>query len=428
MGFRHRVARAIASVANMLVEEEGTLVVDTTNKKLFYHDGLQIGGHELGGGAGADQGTILDIMKTAAYSVSDWESVDWNTITAPGLHPKALRIDAANGPNPLDPNYYVCTNFYNNNPFYASDLVLRQEAKPMPDASSAAGFVEHVEYYRFGILNAGVVTWSPWFTITAGSRTLTMNSGASTQADARLGRQVKSIVINMISNITAFNVLAESDYSAVIPVLFIQDATGGRSVASWNVALNIRPGEIPFIDKRPNAVTIMHAHVVKGKGVYLDYATEPKGLTVASTTADVSSTVVALADVTQLAVKLEANCTYEVDCWIQFTSAATTTGLQLGYTSPNATLAFLEIMVSLRNTASTASVQQLLFPAAAQANNGVVIGTGVSVINSPHTARISGILKVGTIGGTFVPRFAAEIAATSVTIKAGSLIKLKRIQ
>ena len=153
----------------------------------------------------------------------------------------------------------------------------------------------------------------------------------------------------------------------------------------------------------------------------------PEGLVVASTTADVSSTVVALADVTQLAVTLEANCTYEVDCWIQFTSAVTTTGLQLGYAAPNATLAFLEIMVSLRNTASTASVQQLLFPAAAQANNGVVIGTGVSAINSPHTARINGILKVGANGGTFVPRFAAEIASTSVTIKTGSTIKLKRI-
>lgn len=427
MGFRHRVARAIASVANMLVEEEGTLVVDTTNKKLFYHDGLQIGGHELGGGAGADPGTLLDSMKTAAYSVSDWESVDWNTITAPGLHPKVLRSDAANGPNPLAPDYYTCTNYYNSNPIYVTDLVLRQEAKPMYD-SVASGAGEHSSYYRFGSLNSGVTAWSPWYYDSPAARGSVLTSSAGLQIDIRKGRQYKSVVVNMVSNITLLSVWFENDYNAVIPIVFIQDATGGRTIGGYNAAYNVRANEIPFLDKRRNAVTIMYLHCIKDKGCYLEYKTMPEGLVVASTTADVSSTVVALADVTQLAVTLEANCTYEVDCWIQFTSAATTTGLQLGYTSPNATLAFLEIMVSLRNTASTASVQQLLFPAAAQANNGVVIGTGVSVINSPHTARISGILKVGTTGGTFVPRFAAEIAATSVTIKAGSLIKLKRIQ
>lgn len=426
MGFRHRVARAIASVANMLVEEEGTLVVDTTNKKLFYHDGLQIGGHELGGGAGADPGTLLDSMKTAAYSVTGWESVDWNTITALGLHPKAVRTDAANGPNPLAPDYYTCTNYYNSEPIFVSDVILRQEAKPTYDNTASAA-AEYASYYRFGSLHNGVASWSPWYFDSPASRGPILSSSAGLQLDIRKGRQYKTIVVNMVSNITLLSVWFENDYNAVIPIVFIQDATGGRTISGYNAAYNVRANEIPFLDKRPNAVTIMNLHCIKDKGCYLEYKTMPEGLVVASTTADVSSTVVALADVTQLAVTLEANCTYEVDCWIQFTGAVTTTGLQLGYTSPTGTLAFLEIRISLRNTASTATAQHLLFPAAAQANNGVVIGTGVSVINSPHTARINGILKVGANGGTFVPRFAAEIASTSVTIKTGSTIKLKRI-
>jgi hypothetical protein len=138
------------------------------------------------------------------------------------------------------------------------------------------------------------------------------------------------------------------------------------------------------------------------------------------------STTTALANVTQLVGALAANATYEVDCFVTFQSAGTTTGLNLGFTSPTGCRPMVEVVVPIASTA-VASALRTTFPNAAATTSGNVLGTGVTAINSNHTARISGIIVNGGTAGNFQIQFATETNATAVTLQIGSMMKLTRI-
>jgi hypothetical protein len=147
---------------------------------------------------------------------------------------------------------------------------------------------------------------------------------------------------------------------------------------------------------------------------------------VVSLTSTQQSTSTALANVTQLVAALEANATYTVDCFVTFQSAATTTGLNLGFTSPTGCSPMVEIVVPIVSTAA-ATALRTTFPNAASTTSGNVIGTGVTAINSNHTARISGIVKNGATAGNFQIQFATEVNASAVTLQIGSTMQLTRI-
>lgn len=139
------------------------------------------------------------------------------------------------------------------------------------------------------------------------------------------------------------------------------------------------------------------------------------------------STVVTMADVTALALPMEANAVYQVVCFVTFQSAATTTGLGLGYTSPTGCRCMCEVVVPLTSTA-VASQLRTIFPSAAIAvNTGSVVGTGVTAINSDHTARISGIVRNGATAGNLQVQFRSEIAGSAITLQIGSELQLIRI-
>jgi hypothetical protein len=138
----------------------------------------------------------------------------------------------------------------------------------------------------------------------------------------------------------------------------------------------------------------------------------------------VNSTVTP-ANITELAVAMDANCIYEVDCWVMFSSAATTTGLGLGFTAPTGALCLLECDVSL-GTAITS--QRTIHPfAAASGNTGMNVGTAVAAAGSVYTARLHGIVRMGPTAGNFVPQFRSEIAASAITLQIGSTIVVKRL-
>jgi hypothetical protein len=147
---------------------------------------------------------------------------------------------------------------------------------------------------------------------------------------------------------------------------------------------------------------------------------------VVSLTSTQQSTSTALANVTQLVATLEANATYTVDCFVTFQSAATTTGLNLGFTSPTGCNPMVEVVVPIVSTAA-ASALRIIFPNAAATTSGNVLGTGVTAINSNHTARLSGIIKNGGTSGNFQIQFATEVNASAVTLQIGSTMQLTRI-
>lgn len=144
-------------------------------------------------------------------------------------------------------------------------------------------------------------------------------------------------------------------------------------------------------------------------------------------TATQASTATALANVTQLVLPVAANGIYLIDCTVTFRSAATTTGLNLGLTSPAGASNRVEIVVPITSTAA-ASQLRTIFPNAAVAENaGNVLGTGVTAINSNHTARISGTIVVGATAGNVQIVFATEVANSAVTLQIGSRLTLIKV-
>lgn len=148
--------------------------------------------------------------------------------------------------------------------------------------------------------------------------------------------------------------------------------------------------------------------------------------TVNKLTSTQQSTTTALANVTQLVEAMVAGGVYRVDCFVTFRSAATTTGLNLGFTTPAGSECQLEVVVPITSTAA-ASQLRTTFPNAAATVTGNVLGTGVTATNSNHTARISGIVTCGATPGNFQVQFASEVNASAVTLQIGSCLIMQRI-
>lgn len=146
-----------------------------------------------------------------------------------------------------------------------------------------------------------------------------------------------------------------------------------------------------------------------------------------SLTATQASSVVTLGNVTNLVLPVIANTKYLVDCFVTFQSVATTTGLNLGFTSPTNCRCMLEVTVPITSTA-VASQLRTLFPNGAVAiNTGNVLGTGVTAVTSNHTARITGIISVGATSGNFQVQFASSVATSAITLQIGSTLTLLKL-
>lgn len=143
-------------------------------------------------------------------------------------------------------------------------------------------------------------------------------------------------------------------------------------------------------------------------------------------TATQQSTSTTLTAITQLVVALDANATYEVEAFIIFQSAATTTGLALGFTSVAGSTNLLEITVPVTTTAAASQLRKV-FPNATETTSGSVIGTGVTAINSNHTAHVRGLVRTGATAGNFQLTFASEVASSAVTLQIGSSLMVKRV-
>lgn len=148
--------------------------------------------------------------------------------------------------------------------------------------------------------------------------------------------------------------------------------------------------------------------------------------TVNELTGTQASSVLALANVTQLVEPMVANGVYRVDCFVTFRSAATTTGLNLGFTSPAGTICELEVVVPITSTAAATQLRTI-FPNSAATNTGNVLGTGVTTINNNQTARISGIVHCGATPGNFQIQFASEVNGSAITLQIGSTLVMQRI-
>ncbi len=123
------------------------------------------------------------------------------------------------------------------------------------------------------------------------------------------------------------------------------------------------------------------------------------------------NSAIALADATGLSFAVLANTYYRFKFWVVFQSAATTTGIQLSVNAPASSVLAYNCTIPISATTAVLGFRR--------AANVASIGTGVDVVASNLLAIVEGIVRP-TAGGVLMLRYSSEIAASAVTIKAGS--------
>ena len=127
--------------------------------------------------------------------------------------------------------------------------------------------------------------------------------------------------------------------------------------------------------------------------------------------ADVSNGTVTMASVTGLSFSAIANTTYLVDVVGTFQSAATTTGMALALDIPSGSVSGQTIHPASATTLT--GTEQI----ADNATTGATTGVRAAATNVPVLATF--IVAVGATGGTVQLQFRSEVAASTVTMKAG---------
>lgn len=190
----------------------------------------------------------------------------------------------------------------------------------------------------------------------------------------------------------------------------------GASLAH-STAIQI-PGEINFTARPGDVVEVVGTVAGSWKVVNIRrYASNYQSFRL---TADVTSSVVTLGTLTGLVAPVLSNSQYLFEAMVSFTTAAATTGLNLGWSGPVDCDCLGEIVVPIVNTAGATALRGSF-----QASNANVLGTGTTA-GGTHVASVRGILSTFT-AGEFKLMFASEVASSLATIKAGSILNLTKI-
>lgn len=137
-------------------------------------------------------------------------------------------------------------------------------------------------------------------------------------------------------------------------------------------------------------------------------------------TSAVTSNVATLGDMPDMTLPVAANSTYLFDCWVPFSTAASTTGINIGWVAPSDADCLGEIVVPIVTSAATSALRN-----AFQTVTANVISTGTTT-GGVHVAKLQGTLT--TFGaGDFKLAFASEIAGSLVTARVGAIMSLTKI-
>lgn len=135
-------------------------------------------------------------------------------------------------------------------------------------------------------------------------------------------------------------------------------------------------------------------------------------------TADVTNSTTTLANVTGLAVAVDANSTYAIDARVMFQTAAITTGIRLSQTVPAGATVVAQWSTPTSLTAATLANQRAADTGAAS--------TAIDVANANTLATGSLLVITGATAGNLQIRFASEVAASNAVVKTGSnLVAIK---
>lgn len=142
-------------------------------------------------------------------------------------------------------------------------------------------------------------------------------------------------------------------------------------------------------------------------------------LTTVRLTADVTNSTTTLANVSGLALALDANSTYAIDARLLFQTAATTTGIRLTQTVPTGATVVAQWATPTSLTASTLANQRAADAGAAS--------TAIDAANANTLATGALLVVTAATAGNLQIRFASEVGASNAVVKAGSHLIAIRI-
>lgn len=127
-----------------------------------------------------------------------------------------------------------------------------------------------------------------------------------------------------------------------------------------------------------------------------------------------------IADVTGLSFPVLANALYDFEFQLVYTAAATTTGARFSINGPAFTFLNYSSEYSLTTTTTTrnALLQAYDLPAAANATSAAV---------GNNWCVIKGVIQPSAAGNV-IARFASEVSASAITVKAGSFVRWTKIR
>ena len=135
---------------------------------------------------------------------------------------------------------------------------------------------------------------------------------------------------------------------------------------------------------------------------------------------DVANSTTSFANVTGLTFQTVPNADYLVEGFLVYTSAATTTGINLGIDGPASPAGVIGEWQTYTNDTTIVNRQFRAYNTSPAASAGVV-STAVQY------AQFTTMLRTGAAGGPATLRVASEIAASAVTIRAGSVIRVQQL-
>lgn len=151
-----------------------------------------------------------------------------------------------------------------------------------------------------------------------------------------------------------------------------------------------------------------------------NFAELPDILVLAADVPNAEAVANTLLDITALGFAVEANKLYDFEFQLVYTAAATTTGARFTVNGPAATFLNYSSEYSLTTTTTTknALLQAYNLPAAANLT---------SAATGNNWCVIKGIVQPSA-AGILVPRFASEVSASAITVKAGSFVRWTKIR
>jgi hypothetical protein len=146
--------------------------------------------------------------------------------------------------------------------------------------------------------------------------------------------------------------------------------------------------------------------------VCLPLAPYAQAQTFARVSADRTNTTTTFADVTNLTFSIAASTNYAFTCEVSYTTAVTTTALQLSINGPASPTAMRYTVVTQTTATAIHSASQSAYDTV----TNPATGGGATAL----PVRITGVLENGANAGTLAIRFRSEIAASVVTVQRGS--------